>query len=144
MRALGLDVGSKTIGVAASDELGLCAHPVVTLARRGTRSDVAAVLEIARQRESEVIVAGLPMGLDGRPNQRTAPTAVFLEALEAAIAALGRAIRVERVDESYSTVAAERVLIEADLSRKRRKQVIDRAAAAHILQGWLDGRRGAG
>ena len=118
----------------------MCAHPVVTLARKGTRSDVAAVLEIARQREIEVIVAGLPMGLDGTPNQRTAPTKVFLDALEAALTKAGSAIRVERVDESYSTVAAERVLIEADLSRKKRKQVIDRAAAAHILQGWLDGR----
>ena len=140
MRALGLDVGSKTIGVAASDELGMCAHPVVTISRKGTRSDVAAVLEIARQREIEVIVAGLPMGLDGRPNQRTAPTQVFLAAREAAIGHGGTGVRVERVDESYSTVAAERVLLEADLSRKRRKQVIDRAAAAHILQGWLDAR----
>jgi len=136
VRALGLDVGSKTIGVAVSDELGLCAHPVITLQRQGTARDVAAVLALAREREAETLVVGLPYDLEGKVGPRAERVLVFVAALRAA-----GAPPIETWDERYSTVAAERVLLEADLSRRRRKQVIDRAAAAVILQGWLDHRR---
>lgn len=136
MRALGLDIGSKTIGIAVSDELGLCANPLRTLPRGGTRTDVPAVAALARELGVEVIVAGLPLGLDGAPTPRS-------RQIEALCAELGRAlpgVRVELWDERFSTVAVERTLLEADLSRGKRKQVVDRAAAAFILQGWLDAR----
>lgn len=136
MRAVGLDVGSKTIGVAVSDELGLCANPLKTLARAGTRGDVPAIAALVRELGAEVVVAGLPLGLDGAPTPRS-------RQVEALAAELGRAlpgVRIELWDERFSTVAVERTLLEADLSRGKRKQVVDRAAAAFILQGWLDAR----
>ena len=138
MRALGLDVGSKTIGVAISDELGIAAHPVDTLARQGTAADVAALVALAAEREVEHVVVGWPLELDGKVGPRAKRVEVLIDALRAA---LPEAVEIHRWDERFSTVAVERVLLEADLSRKRRKQVIDRQAAAYILQGWLDGRR---
>lgn len=138
MRALGLDVGMKTIGVAVSDELGLAAHPVVTLARQGTAADVTRVLALAREREATDIVVGLPLELSGLVGRRARRVRVLVDALRQAA---GEAMTVHEWDERFSTVAVERVLIAADLSRQRRKQVIDKQAAAYILQGWLDARR---
>lgn len=138
MRAMGLDVGMKTIGVAISDELGLAAHPVETIARRGTGNDVARVSELVSEREVEQIVVGLPLELSGAVGRRAQRVRVFSQALEAA---LGDRVRFHEWDERFSTVAVERVLIEADLSRRRRKQIIDQQAAAYILQGWLDANR---
>ena len=138
MRVLGLDVGDKTIGLAVSDELGLAAHPRLTLARRGARQDVEALaLQVAAE-GAERVVVGLPLTLEGTVGPRAKKVLAFVEALRAR---LGAAVPVETWDERFSTLAAERVLIEADLSRARRKQVIDKQAAAYILQGWLDSRR---
>lgn len=141
MRALGLDVGMKTIGVAVSDELGLAAHPRLTLPRKGTRADVEAIAELVAREGAEVVVVGLPLSLDGKIGPRARRVLAFVEALRAR---LGDALPVETWDERFSTVAAERVLLEADLSRARRKEVIDKQAAAYILQGWLDARRSKG
>ncbi len=138
MRALGLDVGSKTIGVALSDDLGLAAHPVTTLARRGTDADVAALVALAAEREAAHVVVGWPLEMDGTVGPRAKRVGVLIDALRAA---LPQEVEIHRWDERFSTVAVERVLIEADVSRKRRKEVVDRQAAAYILQGWLDGRR---
>jgi len=135
VRALGLDVGSKTIGVAVSDELGLCAHGLTTLHRQGMKRDVAAVLEIVQERAVDTLVVGLPYDLEGKVGPRAQRVLAFVEELRAASAP-----PIETWDERFSTVEAERVLLEANLSRKRRKAVIDRAAAAVILQGWLDHR----
>ncbi len=138
MRAVGLDVGSKTIGVAVSDELGLAAHPRVTLARAGTAPDVAAVLAIVAEVEAVAIVIGIPYELSGREGTRARRVRVYLDALRAALPA---SVELHEQDERFSTAEAERVLIAGDVSRAKRKQVIDRQAAAVILQGWLDGRR---
>ena len=138
MRALGLDVGSKTIGIAVSDELGYAAHPVTTLARRGTEADVAALVALVAEREAGHVVVGWPLEMDGTVGPRAKRVAVLVDALRAA---LPDSVEVHRWDERFSTVAVERVLIDADLSRRRRKEVVDRQAAAYILQGWLDGRR---
>ena len=137
MRALGLDVGSKTIGVAVSDELGLCAHGLTTLRRQGMKRDVAAVLGIVQERAVDILVVGLPYDLEGKVGHRAERVLAFVAELRAAAAP-----PIETWDERFSTVEAERVLLEADLSRRRRKAVIDRAAAAVILQGWLDHRSG--
>jgi putative holliday junction resolvase len=137
MRALGLDVGSKTIGVAISDELGMAAHPRETLARKGTTADVAWVEAYVRAEGVERVVVGLPLELSGREGPRAKRVNVFIDALRAR---LGDAVPVETWDERFSTVGANRALMEADLSRARRKQVIDQQAAVFILQGWLDAR----
>jgi putative Holliday junction resolvase len=137
LRALGLDVGTKTIGVAVSDALGLAAHPLKTLLRKGTRKDVDEVCTLARDKEVEAVVVGLPLTLEGTVGPRARAVLAFVEKLRLG---LGSSIPVETWDERFSTVAAERVLLEADLSRARRKQVIDKQAAAFLLQGWLDAR----
>lgn len=138
MRALGLDVGSKTIGVAISDELGFAAYPVDTLARRGTTADTAAIVALVAEREVAHVVVGWPLELSGMVGPRAKRVAVLIDALRAA---LPEAVEIHQWDERFSTVAVERVLIEADVSRRRRKEVVDQQAAAYILQGWLDGRR---
>lgn len=137
MRVLGLDVGSKTIGVAVSDELGVCAHALRTLARKGTRSDVETVRGLCRGYSTDRVVVGLPYDCEGNEGKRAARVRVLGDALAAA------GLRIDYQDESYSTVEAESVLLEADLGRARRKQVIDRLAAAVILQAWLDAQREA-
>lgn len=138
MRALGLDVGSKTIGVALADELGLAAHPLTVIARRGTAADVDAVLALVAEHAVSDVVVGLPYELSGAVGHRARRVRVFSDALAAR---LGEAAALHEWDERFSTTAVERVLIDADLSRKRRKQVVDKQAAAFILQGWLDARR---
>jgi putative holliday junction resolvase len=140
VRAMGLDVGMKTIGVAISDELGLAAHPVETIARQGTSADVARVALLVAHREVGQIVVGLPLELSGQAGRRAQRVRAFADALRQA---LGDTVAIDEWDERFSTAAVERVLIEADLSRRRRKQVIDKQAAAYILQGWLDARRKA-
>jgi len=135
---MGLDVGSKTIGVAISDELAIAAHPVTTVSRRGTVPDAATVAALAAEREVSEVVVGWPLELSGRVGPRARRVQVFIDALRAALPA-GSAIHTW--DERFSTVAVERVLIDADLSRRRRREVVDRQAAAYILQGWLDARR---
>ena len=138
MRAMGLDVGMKTIGIAVSDELRIAANPLETLARRGTAADVQAIAGRARAHGVTAVVVGLPLALDGTVGPRARRVRVLTEALRAA---LPPEIEVAEWDERFSTRAVERVLIDADLSRKRRKQVVDKQAAAYILQGWLDAQR---
>jgi putative Holliday junction resolvase len=137
-RVLGLDVGSRTIGVAVTDELGLCAHAVRTLTRKGTRGDVVQVDTLAKQYATRHLVVGMPYDLDGNEGPRAQRVRVFIEALQAA------GYEVDIQDERYSTVDAERSLLEADLSRARRKQVIDAMAAQVILGAWLDKRGSRG
>jgi putative holliday junction resolvase len=130
-RVLGLDVGSRTIGVAVTDELGACAHALRTLQRRGTRGDVAHIAELADQYETRRLVVGIPYDLEGNEGKRAERVRVFIAALTEA------GFTVETEDERFSTVEAERSLLEADLSRARRKQVIDALAAQVILTAWL-------
>ena len=134
MRILALDVGSKRIGVAISDELGRFAHPLSVLARRGTARDVAAVAALCAERGVARVVVGIPSEPDGGEGHRAARVRVLLEALRAA------GLAVDECDEQYSTVEAEEVMLEAGLSRARRKQVVDRAAAAVILERYLAAR----
>lgn len=135
---MGLDVGMKTIGVAVSDELGLAAHPVTTVARKGTAPDAAAIAALVAEREVGDVVVGWPLELSGKVGPRARRVQVFIDALRAVLPA---SAAIHTWDERFSTVAVERVLIDADLSRRRRREVVDRQAAAYILQGWLDGRR---
>ncbi len=138
MRALALDVGSKTIGIAMSDAGGSIASAREVLARRGHVEDAAAVLERVREHGVEQLVIGLPLELDGSEGHRARLVRRFIVALERALASAGLEVPVSCWDERFSTAAAERTLLEADVSRAKRKQTIDAVAAQFILQGWLD------
>jgi putative pre-16S rRNA nuclease len=135
MRTLGLDFGTKTIGVAASDALGLTAQTVTTIRRTNLKADLAALKELVREYEVERFVVGLPLNMDGTEGPRAESTRKFVDALTQALG-----LPVELWDERLSTVAAQRTLLEADLSRAKRREVIDQMAAQFILQGWLDAR----
>jgi putative Holliday junction resolvase len=136
MRFLGLDVGDKRIGIAVSDYGALIASPRETLERKGTRKDVAYLLDFARREEISEIVAGMPWNLDGSTGPQAEKVLRFVEALRAETD-----IPVHIWDERLSTVGAERALIEADVSRAKRRGAVDRVAAALILQSYLDARR---
>ncbi|MBC8066924.1 MAG: Holliday junction resolvase RuvX [Deltaproteobacteria bacterium] len=141
MRALALDVGSKTIGLASSDEGGVMALACETLARRGHQLDARTVVDWVRQRSATHVVVGLPLELDGREGRRAKAVRAFMQVLTGELAQQSVAAELVAWDERFSTAAAERTLIEADMSRARRKQHIDAVAAAFILQGWLDAQR---
>jgi putative Holliday junction resolvase len=130
---LGLDLGEKTIGVAASDSLLSTSNAVVTIKRKKFGLDAAQLLEIASQREACGLILGLPRNMDGSEGPRCQSTRAFARNLSALTD-----LPIGFWDERLSTVAAERALIEADLTRKRRKEIIDSVAASYILQGALD------
>jgi putative Holliday junction resolvase len=140
VRVMGLDVGMKTIGVAVSDELGLAAHPVEVIARKGTAADLARVNQLVAERQVRAIVVGLPLELSGDEGRRARRVRMFMAALKDH---LGPEVAIHEWDERFSTAAVERVLVEADLSRQKRKRLVDKQAAAYILQGWLDAQRQA-
>ncbi len=129
----GLDLGTKTIGVALSDRLLGSATPVETLKRTKFGADAARLLDLLAAREAAGIVLGLPRNMDGSEGPRAQSTRGFARNL-------ARLTELPLVfwDERLSTVAAERALLEADASRARRAAVIDKLAAAYILQGALD------
>ena len=136
-RALGLDVGSKTIGVAVTDELGIAAHPLLVHKRVGTTGDVQRMVELIEEYDVGVVIVGLPLELSGKVGHRAKRVRVFSHALANA---LPQGIEIDEFDERFSTSAVERVLLDADMSRKHRKAVVDKQAAAFILQGWMSQR----
>jgi putative Holliday junction resolvase len=133
MRAMGLDVGTKTVGIAVSDELGITAQPVTTIRRTNLRADLDALEELVREHGVDRLVVGLPLNLDGTEG----PSASVARKLGDA-AGERTHLPVLYWDERLTTRAAQRALVEADVSRAKRKKVIDQVAAALILQGWLD------
>jgi putative Holliday junction resolvase len=140
MRALGLDVGSKTIGVAITDEAEIAAHPLRVIARQGIARDVQELATLIAEHHITHVVVGLPLELSGRVGHRAKRVRALTEPAQRAVPA-----DVEWIeqDERFTTAAAERVLLEADLSRAKRKRVIDQQAAALILQSWLHHRHAA-
>ena len=130
---IGLDLGTKTIGVAASDPDRRIAAPVETIARRRFNLDAKRILELAAERKAAGFVLGLPINMDGSEGPRAQSTRAFARNL-AQLTGLPIALW----DERLSTAAVERALIEADASRAKRKAVIDAHAATFILQGALD------
>jgi putative Holliday junction resolvase len=135
MRFMGLDVGEKRIGVALSDPEGLIASPRDTIRRDGYRKDVAQLLELAESEGVDEILVGMPYSLDGNKGPQAKKVTEFIEAM-------GRESKIKVIpwDERLSTAAAERALLEADMSRAGRRRRIDKVAAAFILQGYLDYR----
>lgn len=139
MRCLSLDVGDKTIGVAVSDPMMITAQGVTTIERVGVRKDADKVMEFIRQYECSTVVMGLPRMLDGSDSIQTEKVRAFRTMLENKMRSTGmNDVTIVFEDERFTTVIAENVLIAADVSRKKRKQVIDKQAAIVILQSYLD------
>ena len=136
MRLLGLDVGTKTIGVAVADDEAVVAMPLRTLSRSGGERDVEAVAAVMRETGAGALVVGLPLELSGREGDAARRSRVLGQVLAQKLDC-----EVHYWDERFSTTEAERLLISADVRRKKRKQVINHVAASLILQGFLD--RGA-
>lgn len=130
---IGLDLGEKTIGVAISDGLLSVASPFETIRRRKFGVDAARLLEIVAERDIGGIILGLPRNMDGSEGPRCQSTRAFVRNLERLTD-----LPIGFWDERLSTVAAEKALLEADATRKRRAEVIDNIAASYILQGVLD------
>ncbi|MGR3759713.1 Holliday junction resolvase RuvX [Roseobacteraceae bacterium NS-SX3] len=132
----GLDLGTKTIGVAVSDRIGAVATPLETIKRKKFTQDSARLLEIIQARGIGGILLGLPRNMDGSEGPRCQSTRAFARNLSRLTD-----LPIGFWDERLSTVAAEKALLEADTSRKRRAEVIDHVAASYILQGALDRMR---
>ncbi len=139
-RKIGLDVGDKTVGIAVSDPLGLTAQGVMTLERVGIRKDCGKILDMVKEYDCDTIVIGLNLGLDGNDTPQTEKVREFRTMLENKMRSTAmKGIECVWQDERFTTVIANRVLIDADMSRQDRKKVIDKQAAVIILQSYLDG-----
>ncbi|MFC2608157.1 Holliday junction resolvase RuvX [uncultured Selenomonas sp.] len=133
-RVLALDVGDRTIGVAASDALGLTAQGVETIRRKSWDKDFARLKELMELYETDTFIVGLPKNMNGTQGERCDVVRDFAQRLQKKF----KGSQVVFWDERLSTVAAERSLIAADVSRAKRRKVIDKMAAVFILQGYLD------
>ena len=136
IRALGIDPGSKRIGVAVSDLSGSIASPLVVIQRsKSKQHDLGEIARLAREEEADVIVYGLPLNMDGSMS-KAAKTATY----EAEQLATLVDVPVEMHDERLTTVSADRSMLDAGMNAQQRRQVVDKVAAAIMLQSWLDAR----
>lgn len=135
MRIMCLDIGTKTIGIAVSDELGITAQPLKTLSRKTEEEDIEALKKLTGELRVTEVVVGLPKRTDGSLGQAAVLVLEFAEKLRFAIPQ-----PIHTWDERFSTVAVTRTLLAGDASRARRKKVVNHLAAAYILQGFLDSR----
>ena len=139
MKAIALDVGDKTIGVALSDDLMITAQGLMTIERVGIRKDTGKVIDLIRQYNCTTVVVGLPKNLNGTNSIQTDKVIEFKSMLENKMKSTGLSqIEIVFQDERFTTLIAEKVLIEADVRREKRKDVIDKQAAVVILQGYLE------
>ena len=133
-RYMSLDIGDATIGVAVSDLLGLTAQGAETIRRRDLSDDLNRLGVLIQEYEADALVAGLPKHMNGQEGERCALVRAFM----ADAAERFPMMEIYYWDERLSTVAASRTLLEGDVSRKKRRKVIDKMAAVYILQGFLD------
>ncbi|ADZ20730.1 putative Holliday junction resolvase [Clostridium acetobutylicum] len=133
MRILGIDVGNKTIGVALSDPLGFTAQGITTIRRKNEEEDIKELKELCEKYEVDTIVCGLPKNMNGTIGFQSEKVLGFCEVIKQNID-----VPIKMWDERLTTVAANRAMLEADLSRKKRKKLVDKVAATYILQGYLD------
>lgn len=134
---MALDVGDVRIGIAVSDPMGIIANPLETYTRRGDiNRDAQYIVELAKTKEVSLFISGLPLGLNGQENDQTRKTREFIEAIKNFTD-----IEVKYLDERFTTLSAERVLIQGNVRRENRKKVIDKVAATIILQNYLDSKR---
>lgn len=140
-RYLGVDVGTKRVGVAVSDALGTMALPLETV--DGTKPKLASkhLAEIAREYGVGDVVVGWPIEMSGLEGRAARSVKSFIGHLEVALDRMHLEVKIHKWDERLTTHAAQSLLIEADVSRRKRKETVDQIAAAHILQGYLDSLR---
>ena len=139
MRKIGLDVGDKTIGVAVSDPLGITAQGITTIERVGIRKDSGKVIDYIKKYECDTVVMGLPLSMSGEDSEQTIRVREFRTMLENKMKSTGiKGVKVVWQDERLTTVQAERIMIQADVRRNKRKEVMDKQAAVIILQSFLD------
>lgn len=136
MRTMSLDVGTRTIGIAVSDLLGMIASGVETIRRTTEERDYERIAQLIKEHEVDTLVVGYPKNMNGTIGER----AQACEVMAARLRELFPQVQVKLWDERLSTVAAEKVLVDADMRRKKRKKVIDMMAAVVILQNYLDSR----
>jgi putative Holliday junction resolvase len=130
---MGLDVGSHTIGVAVSDELGITAQGLRTIRRKSNEEDLKEIVEIIGQFEISKIVVGLPKSMDGTLGKQADMVFDWIRTLKGKVQ-----LPVVTWDERFSTIEASKVLLEADVSRRKRKKAVDKLAAVLILQGYMN------
>lgn len=135
LRIMALDVGDKRIGIAVSDALAISANPLETYTRQETGRDCAYIAKLAGEYKTDVLLLGWPRNMNGTEGPRCEATAEFARELEKYVSC-----PLDLFDERLTTAAAERILLEADMSRAKRKKVIDKMAAAVFLQGYLDAK----
>lgn len=136
-RILGIDLGERRIGLALSDELGFTAQGLDVLPHRDDERSLAALVQLIGMRQADTVVFGLPRNMDGSRGPMAQKVIDFANRLQMKLPQ----IKVEYWDERLTTSAAQRMLVDADLSRAKRKQVVDKVAAVLILQGYLDSLR---
>lgn len=133
MRILGLDIGSKTIGVAISDPLGWTAQGITTIRRTNKEKDMDEIKNLCKEYNVNTIVVGLPKNMNGTIGESGERMLALADEIKEATG-----VKVEMWDERLTTVAAHKAMLEADLSRGKRKKIVDKIAATYILQGYLD------
>ena len=137
MRTLALDVGDKRIGMAVTDPLNITAQPLQTLIRKDRKGDFDEIKEVVRNMSVSKIIVGLPLNMDGTAGARAKESYKFVDKLKEELG-----IPIQLWDERLSTMEANRVLLQADVSRKKRKKVDDKIAAQLILQSYLSSHDG--
>lgn len=133
MRILGLDVGDRTIGVAISDPLGFTAQGITTIRRKSLQYDLDELKKICDEYSVELILSGLPKNMNGTVGPQGEKVLEFCDQVKEFLG-----LPIEMWDERLTTVAATRAMLEADMSRAKRKKIVDKMAATYILQGYLD------
>lgn len=133
MRILGLDVGDRTVGVALSDPLGFIAQGITTIRRKNIEYDLSELKKILDDNNVDTIVVGLPKNMNGTLGPQGEKVMEFCESIKTITG-----IPIKMWDERLTTVAAHRAMLEADMSREKRKKIVDKVAATYILQGYLD------
>ncbi|MCY6484044.1 Holliday junction resolvase RuvX [Clostridium aestuarii] len=136
MRILGLDIGDRTIGVAISDPLGITAQGITTINRKNEEYDINELVKICNEYSVEEFVCGLPKNMNGTIGIQGEKALKFSELIKESIQ-----LPVKMWDERLTTAAANRAMLQADLSRAKRKKLVDKIAATYILQGYLDSIR---
>ena len=131
-RIIAFDIGDKRVGVAVSDPFGNMALPLETYWRKGFRTDAQYLVYLAKKQGAETIVCGLPVNFDGSESEQTVKTREFIAELQSLTE-----LPVVTQDERFSTMQSRRLLIEADVRREKRKDVIDKIAASYILEDYL-------
>ncbi len=134
MKILALDLGDSRIGVAVSDEMHIIANGLETYSRQNLSCDLMHIADLCSKHNVGEIVIGLPINMDGSEGERVQKSRQFGELLSKQLPD----VKIEYIDERLTTISAERVLLEADVSREKRKKVIDKVASTIILQSYLD------